>query len=94
MIYGKDHATGKNAEASADVVGEIERTEMNNEAQGENLNVEDVRGDVAESVSFSLALRKRSKTSNNSSKRSRKNEVSEELGELKELTTLIVAQMK
>ncbi|GAY33387.1 hypothetical protein CUMW_284120 [Citrus unshiu] len=34
------------------------------------------------------------KTSNSSSKRRRRNEDSEELGELKELTTLIVAQMK
>ncbi|KAH9698492.1 DDE Tnp4 domain-containing protein [Citrus sinensis] len=34
------------------------------------------------------------KTSNNSSKRRRRNEDSEKLGELKELTTLIVAQMK
>ncbi|KAK9175170.1 hypothetical protein WN944_027176 [Citrus x changshan-huyou] len=67
---------------------------MNNEAQGEILNVENVRDDVDEaSVSFLLASQKRLKISNNSSRRSR-NEDSRELGELKELTTLIIAQIK
>ena len=53
-----------------------------------------MRDDVDDNVSFSLGSRKYPKTSNNSSKRRRRNEDSEELGELKELTTLIVAQMK
>ena len=94
MIYSKDHAIGKNAEAPADVVEELERIETNNEAQGENLNVENVGDDVDDNVSFSLASRKRPKTSNSSSRRMRRNKDSKELGELKELTTLIVAQMK
>ncbi|KAK9183283.1 hypothetical protein WN944_026434 [Citrus x changshan-huyou] len=53
-----------------------------------------MRDDVDDSVSFSLASRKHPKTSNSSSRRRRRNEDSKELGELKELTTLIVAQMK
>ena len=67
---------------------------MNNEAQRENLNVENVRDDVDEaSVSFLLASQKRLNISNNSSRRSI-NEDSRELGELKEPTTLIIAQIK
>ena len=73
MIYGKDHATRKNAEAPADVVEKLERTKTNNEAQGDNLNVENVKDDVDDSVSFSLASRKRLKASNNSSRRRRRN---------------------
>ena len=69
-------------------------TKKNNEAQWENLNVENVRDDVDDIVSFSLASQKRPKTSNSASRRRRRNEDSKEFGELKELTTLIITQMK
>lgn len=64
---------------------------MNNEAQGENLNVDNVRDDVNDNVSFLIASQKRLKTSDNSSRRRRRNKDSRELGEFKELTTLIIA---
>ncbi|KAH9650182.1 DDE Tnp4 domain-containing protein [Citrus sinensis] len=66
MIYGRDHAIGKKCKSSY---------------RCENLNVENMRDDIDDNVSFSLASRKHPKTSN-------------KLGELNELTTLIVAQMK
>lgn len=61
MIYGRDHAIRKNAKAPTDVVKELEMIEANNEAQWENLNVENMRDDIDDNFSFSLASRKHPK---------------------------------
>lgn len=47
---------------SLDVVEEIEKTKINNEASGENLNTQDVRDDADDSVSFLHAAQKSPKT--------------------------------
>ncbi|KAH9689147.1 Myb DNA-bind 3 domain-containing protein [Citrus sinensis] len=70
MIYSKDHATRKNAEAPADVAEELERTES------------------------SMREFESSKNIKSPSRRRRRNEDSKDFGKLKELATLIIAQMK
>lgn len=70
-------------EAPADVVEEIKRIKINNEAQGENLNVKDVRDDVDGSVFFSHAPWAHPKTSNRSSNRRRKMKIPKILKTLK-----------
>ena len=92
MIYGKDHAIGKNAEAPADAIEKIERTRVCKEAEWENLNFEGVRD---HSMSISHALKKRPTTSNSSSRKRRRTDDSEESKEsFKELTYLFVLEMK
>ncbi|KAL9411883.1 hypothetical protein AB3S75_045478 [Citrus x aurantiifolia] len=95
-IYGKDHATGRNAAAPADVVEKIERTRVNNGTEGKNLNLnsEDVRDDV-DDMSFSHTRQMHPTTSNSSSRKRGRDEDSEDPVEsLKELATVIVREMK
>ncbi|KDO57232.1 hypothetical protein CISIN_1g022123mg [Citrus sinensis] len=96
-IYGKDHATGRNAVAPADVVEKIERTRVNNGTEGKNLNLngEDVRNDVDDNMAFSHTRQMHPKTSNSSSRKRGRDEDSEDSVEsLKELAILIVREMK
>lgn len=83
--------------APADVVEKIEKTRVNNGTEGENFNLngEDVRDDVGDSTAFSHTRQMRPTTSNSSSRKRGRNEDSEGFVEsLKELTTLIVREMK
>ena len=96
-IYGKDHATGRNTAAPADVVEKIERTRVNNGTKSKNLNLnsEDVRDDVDDNMSFSQTRQMHPTTSNSSSRKRGRDEDSEDSVEsLKELATVIVREMK
>lgn len=84
MIYGKDHAIRKNTKAHVDVVEEVKRIEW---ISTRKLNMRD---DVDDSV-FLTCFIKASKTLNSSSRKRGRNDDSEEIRELKELTTLLIA---
>ena len=69
LIYGKDHATGKNAQAPVDAIEKIERTRVCKEAEGENLNFEGVQDNMDDSMFISHAPKKCPTTANNSSRK-------------------------
>ncbi|KAK3218919.1 hypothetical protein Dsin_012889 [Dipteronia sinensis] len=84
MVFGKDHANGRNAEAPADVIEEIGRTEVDNDIVGENLN------DNFVSMSFSEISQMPSTHSEGSSKNKRRR-ADDQLGDkFKEVANAIV----
>ncbi|KAH9735880.1 Myb DNA-bind 3 domain-containing protein [Citrus sinensis] len=83
LIYGKDHATGKNAQAPVDAIEKIERTRVCKEAEGENLNFEGVQDNMDDSMFISHAPKKQII-----------DDLEESRESFKELTYIFVTKMK
>ncbi|PON94180.1 Myb/SANT-like domain containing protein [Trema orientale] len=100
MVFGKDRATGNDADGLADAVDDIARTEANNDMDEHDINnaqpnMGDAEADNLEFMSFSQASQVPQSRSDGSSKRKRKSGGSDDLGEaIKEAALVIAKEMK
>ncbi|POO03065.1 hypothetical protein TorRG33x02_011260 [Trema orientale] len=97
MVFGKDRATGNDAEGLVDAVDDIARTEANNDMEEHNINnpqpnIGDIEADNLGFMTFSQASQVPQSRSDGSSKRKRKSGGSDDLGEAIKKATLVIAK--
>ncbi|PON90591.1 hypothetical protein TorRG33x02_136460 [Trema orientale] len=99
LLFGKDRATGNDADGLADAVDDIARSEANNDINGHDVNntqpMGDAEADDLEFMSFSQASQIPQSRSDESSKRIRENGGSDDIGEaIKELALAIAKEIR